>query len=539
MGLFEFIRGNRSAIIEAWAAETRDQSEPAKLLDRDALIDHLPRLLDDIAETIRTQGARPSVATSANTHADDHAWERIDQGFTLDHLVRELALLRTCILRLWRHQHPDVSVDDAEVLTRVVDRAIERSVLRFFERRSQVLEGIEQIADAAFDVDDVKTFLDRVLRIFMRHAPSIDSAAILLREAGRESVRLHATIGLEDELLAGFTLRFGEGFAGTIAATAKPLSLPDAWENPLVGEAHRRRKTRTLYGVPLLDRIARSGLGNVVGVAQIGSCTVSDIPEPEKHIFATLAQRATSAIIKHQLREDLQSAIQVLERTAEFRERFVGIVSHDLRNPLNAITMSTGIMLRSPDLAPSLSKPVGRILSNVDRMTHMIADLLDLTRGRLGGGIPLSPAPTDLTRIARRILDEYEQTHPQRRIEFAASGNVRGTWDEERLAQVLSNLIANAIQYGDPTGTIRCAVDGSSGLVTLTVHNDGSPIPGDMLPHIFDPFRRASSDRSASGLGLGLFIASEVTRAHGGTIAVASDETGTTFTVTIPRDAPT
>lgn len=531
MRLCEFIDANAPAIMQAWEEEVRE-TPAARTLDRSALIDHLPHLLADVAEVIRSHDTRASLTDAANAHADRHAWERIEQGFSLDQLVGELALLRSCILRLWRVEQPAVSVDDAELLTRAVDRAIQRSVLRYFEARSRLLEGLEEIADAAFELDQLDAFLDRVLQVFVKFAPSIDSAAILLRDGDEVCVR--AAVGLEAEARTAERMRIGEGFAGTIASSRKPIRLRRAWQDPLVrSRIIRERKTCALYGVPLLDN------DSVVGVAYIGSSVSEEIPDAEMRLFAALAQRATSAIIKQQLREELHRVVDELRRTAEFRERLIGIVSHDLRNPLNAIAMAVGILARSPELPPALAKPTGRILANVDRMTRMISDLLDFTRGRLGSGIPISPAAVDLAQVVRRVVDEYEQTHPTQRIECAVRGNTRGFWDADRLAQVIANLLGNALQHGDRGHPVLIDIDGSApAAAVLNVHNAGTPIPADVLPHIFNPFQRASGDGGvSSGLGLGLFIACEVAHAHAGKIEVESNQTGTTFTVRLPRDA--
>jgi signal transduction histidine kinase/GAF domain-containing protein len=651
--LSEFIVAHRAAILEVWEREARSEVPPATGLVRPALIDALPHVLEDIAEAVRTYGEQASRTDLMQAIADEHAWERIEQGFALADAVRDLALLRASIAQVRRERSPGAPPEDAEVLARVVERAIEQFVARYVERRSQLLAGIEQIADAAFNLEHIDDFLHGLLRIFMRFAPSMDSAAILLREGDQLAVR--AAIGLGALAEERPTVRIGEGFVGRIAATRKPLLLHRAWEDALVQTPFiRDRKTLALYGVPLLLR------DEVVGVAQIGSRLSENIDEPEMRLFAALAQRATSAIIKHQLRgrvtrataelrgvlEAIPSAVFVgdhrrleianstglkvlgfsdettmaqaslpeltlrlqtgdpetggplpfegtpfacalrgesvvremthviggeprivrghagpirvegetvgaaivltdvteihrvlrdAQRAGEFRERFIGIVSHDLRSPLNAIALSAGVLLKSPDLAPALSRPAGRILANVERMSKMISDLLDLTRGRLGGGIPITPMPVDLVPIAKNVVEESEQTHATRRFELECHGDTRGDWDGDRLAQVLSNLVSNALQHGDPASPVRVAVDGRTNDVTLTVRNSGPAIPPEALPHIFDPFRRASDKGPHSGLGLGLFIASEAVRAHGGHIGVTSNERGTTFLVTLPR----
>lgn len=225
-----------------------------------------------------------------------------------------------------------------------------------------------------------------------------------------------------------------------------------------------------------------------------------------------------------------------MQRTAEFRERFLAIVSHDLRNPISAIALSASLLLQSPELPPKLSKTAGRILANVKRMTSMVNDLLDFTRGRLGGGIPIDPKPIDLRQVAVPVIDELEQVHPLRQIVFEVRGDTYGTWDGDRVGQLLANLAGNALEHGDVAKPVRIDIVGDPDAVTLSVHNEGIPIAQDLLPHIFEPFRRGGSQDPRGGLGLGLFIASEIVRAHGGNIRVISNEQGTTFTAKLPRD---
>jgi signal transduction histidine kinase len=229
--------------------------------------------------------------------------------------------------------------------------------------------------------------------------------------------------------------------------------------------------------------------------------------------------------------------LEEAERSVGFRERFVGIVSHDLRNPLNAILMGASTLLQSDELPPGLGHVAGRIVANATRMGRMISDLLDLTRGRLGGGIPVSPARANLAAIALSVVDSVEAVHPQRKIHLRHDGNLDGEWDPDRLGQVIMNLVTNAIVHGDPAHPIDVEVCDAGNEVSIVVRNMGPPIPADEMPHMFDAFRRAREARG-DGLGLGLFIASEIVRAHGGRIAVSStQDEGTTFTLRLPRSA--
>jgi PAS domain S-box-containing protein len=218
----------------------------------------------------------------------------------------------------------------------------------------------------------------------------------------------------------------------------------------------------------------------------------------------------------------------------EARDRFIGILGHDLRNPLSAI-MTSAELLTDGGLRGVFARAVERIQRSTERMNSMIGDVLDFARGRLGGGIPIERESCNLGRIAGDEVDEMMQAFPGRVIRCEATGDLAGEWDADRIEQLLSNLIGNSVQHGvDPiTVSVRDAGD----LVVVTIHNGGPPIPPATLPRLFEPFQRGAPGTS-EGLGLGLYIASEIVRAHQGTIAVTSSEDeGTTVTVSLPRRA--
>ncbi len=229
-----------------------------------------------------------------------------------------------------------------------------------------------------------------------------------------------------------------------------------------------------------------------------------------------------------------------LRQAAEFRERLIGIVSHDLRNPLNAILLSINALMRSEDMLQHHLRNVRRIATSAERMERMIGDLLDFTRGRLGGGIPITPRPVDLRTICQHVVDELEAGNPQRRLGLRAQGDLRGEWDADRLAQLLGNLGKNALDYSPEDTLVDFVVRDEGDTVCVEVHNGGAPIPADLLPHLFEPFRHGP-DRGppTSGLGLGLFIVQQIALAHGGHVAVRStQQEGTTFTVRLRRSQP-
>ncbi|MGZ3460868.1 MAG: PAS domain-containing sensor histidine kinase, partial [Archangium sp.] len=254
-------------------------------------------------------------------------------------------------------------------------------------------------------------------------------------------------------------------------------------------------------------------------------------PEGHTHLVATAVVDIT----------DRKRFEEQLNQTAEFRERFLGIVSHDLRNPLSIINLSATLLLRQEALPERALRLAQRISLNAELMGRMIGDLLDLTRGRLGGGIPISPAPTDLGLLGRRVLSELEVAHPARELRLEARGDLRGEWDPDRLAQLLGNLLKNAVDYSPEDTPVTLSLQDEGVQVRIDVRNQGEPLPAALLPDLFEPFRRGGSrgSRPSSGLGLGLYIVQQITLAHGGTVEVRSTrEEGTVFSVWLPRAAP-
>jgi PAS domain S-box-containing protein len=228
-----------------------------------------------------------------------------------------------------------------------------------------------------------------------------------------------------------------------------------------------------------------------------------------------------------------------LERAVGFREKLMGILGHDLRNPLSAVLAGAGLLQRSQDLAPQARANVDRMVRAARRMAEMIRTLLDFTQVRFHGSLPVSPAPTDLAEVAQAIVDELRDAAPERTIDLAVRGDARGEWDSARLSEVLSNLVGNALAHGAASERVTVAVDGSADQVWLRVHNGGAPIAPEQQATLFEPFRRGAAEEGASrapGLGLGLYIVRQIVLAHGGAVTVESTlACGTTFIVRLPR----
>jgi len=228
-------------------------------------------------------------------------------------------------------------------------------------------------------------------------------------------------------------------------------------------------------------------------------------------------------------------------RVDQSRDLFLAILSHDLRNPLNAIAMSAALLPQQCDSNSESTQTASRISTSVTLMARMISDLLDYTRTRLGAGMPVSPAPMDLGTLCRAVFTEYRSSFPDRVIRFESEGELTGDWDTDRLRQMISNLVGNAVQHGAEDAPIDLKLTGEASDVVVVIHNGGPPILPGELSKIFEPLIRGSSagrpkvNRPGS-IGLGLYIAREIATSHGGKIDVTStQEAGTSFTIHLPR----
>jgi signal transduction histidine kinase len=232
----------------------------------------------------------------------------------------------------------------------------------------------------------------------------------------------------------------------------------------------------------------------------------------------------------------IESALRS-ERTAHFQKQVLGIVGHDLRAPLGAISVGTELLEMDVENNPAAMTVVKRIDTSVVRMRRMIDQLLDLTRARLGDGIPVARSTTRLLPIIRSVVDELARTHATAKLEVVGE-DITGSWDPDRLGQVVANLTTNALQYGLEGGPIVIELATAEGSVTITVHNTirETPISPEALARLFEPDRRGAHDvrHNTSGLGLGLYLVSEIVRAHGGSISAVSAESRTSVRVVLP-----
>ncbi|PTL83293.1 ATP-binding protein [Vitiosangium sp. GDMCC 1.1324] len=303
------------------------------------------------------------------------------------------------------------------------------------------------------------------------------------------------------EVLPGWISDTYEPLLRQVLATGQPVTNHEFVSKPRDGTGPPRHWLGNYYPV-------RAENGEVLGLG----CVVVDITR----------QKAVEAELRH---------------SGELREQLIAVLGHDLRNPLNAITASAFLLQRTEDLSAGAQRAVERIRNSAGRMARMLSDILDFARSSMGGGLPVHRERVNLHDICRSTLEELQVANPGRRLELDVQGDGVGCWDADRLAQVVGNLVGNALQHGRPDTPVRVEVRDAGSDVYLHVHNEGEPIPPELQAMLFQPFRRGTTGKAATrSVGLGLYIVRQVAQAHGGSVEVHSAQgEGTTFTVRLPR----
>ncbi len=236
-----------------------------------------------------------------------------------------------------------------------------------------------------------------------------------------------------------------------------------------------------------------------------------------------------------------ESVAQYTGTVDQSQDMFVAILGHDLRTPLQTVTLVTEHVLAAQLLDAQHAPLMERAVRSARRMGRMIDDLFDFTRSRMGAGLGIAPHETDLAVVATEVVDEMRSASPQHVFEVRVTGDLRGRWDGVRIAQVLTNLVGNAVQHGDAFAPIVVVAHGETDQVVVEVRNRGPAIAAADLAGLFSPFkrlRRSSAVGESHHLGLGLYIADQIVRAHNGHMVVPSDDAATSFAAHLPRLAP-
>ena len=339
--------------------------------------------------------------------------------------------------------------------------------------------------------------------------------------------RMNFGLGVGDQLAVATTL------CSEVRDSHEPIIIEHASLEP----AFCAHPTPKMYGfesyiaVPIFRRSGEY-FGNV--------CALDSAPATLRDEKTLAMMRLFAELVSLQLADEEQSvrdraALSLARENAELREQFIAVLGHDLRNPLFAVLAGSGFLLGLPADERQRNMLL-RIQSAGERMLRLIEDIMDFARGRLGGGIALSLQAVAIADVIDDVVAEIASAHPEKTIRVTAA--VDGTFlaDRTRVAQLLSNLVGNAVQHSPRHEAVDVRAESSSGRLRLAVTNRGEPIPAEIRARLFQPYVRSAGDQPRPGLGLGLYISSEIARAHGGSITVQSTDDGvTTFTVDLPR----
>jgi signal transduction histidine kinase len=319
-----------------------------------------------------------------------------------------------------------------------------------------------------------------------------------------------------------------------LALTAPPELLVVDWHMPDMSGADVCRFVRQSHDSAQLPILILTAVGTNESLLEGLAAGANDFVR-KPFLASELNARVAALVRSASLHTKLLAAERQLRVEADFRERFMGMLAHDLRQPLNSIVLAHGILSSSLAASP-LAATLQIQQRAAGRMKRMIAELLDFTRIRPETGMPIHRAETDFAAVASGMLDELRPAHRERHFSLEVAGRCVGHWDPDRLAQVCTNLLCNALEHGDATAPIVVQLDGTAGdAVEMTVSNPGKPIAADVLAQLFLPFRRATGTALSSGVGLGLYIVEQIVSAHGGTITAHSNVAGTRFVVRLPR----
>jgi PAS domain S-box-containing protein len=413
-------------------------------------------------------------------------------------------------------------------------RAAERS-----EQRMAILAEVSRLLSESLDSDQILSTITH-----MAVPAFADGVAVLVRDPSGEP-RPGLFHAANPELLAAVQALQSKGTYRVTAPTRRVMETGRA-------ELHPRVTAEWLVAQEADEAVARLiqrfGIHStiyvpiILGTRPFAVITFTSAPpriyDEQDLLFAEeLARRASTAMHNAELFHTARTERERAEEAAALRERLVAVVGHDLRQPLAAIEIHAHLLrMRSSD--PEFAEDLDGLRASSRRMSRMIDQILDFTRSRVGGGLALVFAPMDLRDALTPIVEEVRTAQPAAMFRIQCP-ELRGAWDRDRLEQVFSNLIGNALAHGDPTSPVTVTAGATAPCVWVEVHNEGPPIPEELQAVIFDPFRRGPrTSRSPAGLGLGLYISNEVVLGHAGRIEIRSTAAeGTTFRVVLPREA--
>jgi signal transduction histidine kinase len=432
----------------------------------------------------------------------------------------------------------------------------ERAARREAEEANRKLAALQSVSDVALEYARLDDLLHALL-MRIQDMIAVDNVAILLPTPDGQELTLYSVQGPEEAVLGRVHVPMGQGVAGTIAATRRPMIVDNLKRVP-VANPFLKEHFQSLLGVPLLDE------DQLIGVIHVDSMTPRIFTEEESQLLTVIADRIAVVIGRAQQYEQVQQSraeaehrAALLEETTERMDEFLSIASHELRTPLTSLTMNVqlldywlngerGRLVDEPATeyaarAVATVRPlIQRSSQSVRWLDRLVGDLLDVARIR-EGRLPLQPQRIDLVSTVREVVDELSQTQAARTVQLKieAPEPMLVDADPERIGQVVSNYLSNALKYSRPDRPVTVEVRMEGVQARVSVRDQGVGIPDAELEHIWERFYRVGGighqSGSKVGLGLGLYISRDIVERHGGQVGVHSRPgKGSTFWFTLP-----
>lgn len=504
--LANFIDTNRDRLLEEWTTRLAPLSPVSS---EPELLDHVPFLLHELITALRT-----SALPDCSPNAREHGRQRYRLGFVIETVVREYGLLRDVIFDAVERADVPLTLKEVRILTGFLTEVVADGVT---EHQRQQTHDREQATRRTAALSAESRASARQLRDITDALPFLISYFDANERYVFVNKAYEAWFGQPRETIVG--TKIVELVGDSAYAQLKLLI-----DRGLAGEAFTLETDAVSYrnggtrDIQLTYAPQRDDAGQVAGVVAL----VEDV-----------SKRREIELERGRLDERER-------RRSDFERQLIGIVSHDLRNPLHVVLLGAQLMKELPGLGEHAVKLIARIQSAAQRADRLVCDLLDFTQARLGGGIRIDPEPADMHGLARAMIDEFAVSDPTRTIELDCRGNGAGVWDSDRCSQVFQNLIGNALKYSPTESIVRVTCDATGEGIVVMVHNEGSPIPATKLEVMFEPYERGTMNPDAANrsVGLGLYIVKQIVEAHGGGIVVTSSaREGTTFVVRLERFA--
>ncbi len=598
--LAEFLTAHRDVLVDRFTARVREMLA-AQGLSESELQQRLPDFLAALIEALRENLWPPSRVFGRGATAEERERQRWREGFNLEVLTREYGLLRDTLFELLEETGMTPTVRELRILSEFVSAAVIDVANRYVAHRQSLqregearLQALIDNAPAAIYATDLEgrclvanRWLEGVFGIPKSEILGKTDYERLPKEAadatrGNDKRVLATNAPLEIEevipqadgphtyISLKFPLHDAEGRPNAVGGISTDITERIRAQEVLRETQRRLRMVLGSMPIILWAFDARGvitlseGKGlEAVGLSPGGSVGQSLFEQYQGVPWVLDNVRRALAGEEFVVEEEMgnrwfevhyvphRDAVGVVEgvmgvsidvterkRAQDFQQRLLGIVGHDIRNPLSAIRLSALMLLKQKGLPPAQLRPLQRIASSADRIEKLVATLLDYTRVQFGQPLPFQREHVCLDELAEQVCDEVRGASPQAQVHLTSSGDTCGEWDPGRMMQVMGNLLTNALRHGSPGAPVRMRCWAEEDRVALEVHNEGAPIPDSVHAHLFRPFRGGAQaePQAKQGLGLGLYIVREIVTGHGGTVTFESTaERGTTFTVWLPR----